>query len=265
MAKIKCICKICGNYIGEYYPSVIRDTCSKECYKKLVSRMVSGKKNPNYRHGKCIENRCKNCGTLIDPRSTYCQKCGCGHTKGYRHTYEARQLIGRKSREKWTPDFKNKFKLTMIKRGHWIDPRNKEPYLIYRELSDWKYKMWDLLDQESLEKLKKYGIFNIQNNRNGCVRDHMYSRKSGFINGVFPIILRHPANCQCLTFSENISKAQKNKSKVDNQLEFKDDVISLEELFNRIYSFNKEWKEQSQCIELIEKYKSGERFCIKEG
>ena len=42
------------------------------------------------------------------------------------------------------------------------------------------------------------------------VRDHIFGRKNGFVLGVFPEIIRHPANCQIITHSDNIKKSLKN-------------------------------------------------------
>ena len=59
--------------------------------------------------------------------------------------------------------------------------------------------------------LKLYGFANAKNHKTiGITRDHIYSRKSGFINGVFPEILRHPANCKLMLNYENSSKSSKN-------------------------------------------------------
>lgn len=113
---IKCFCVVCGAYIGEFFPSQIRRTCSKECYSKLISNQVKGEKNPNYRHGKYIENRCKNCGKLIDPRSTFCHKCRPGRgggtgMRGYRHSEETKKIIGEKSKQKWkSKEYREKIK-----------------------------------------------------------------------------------------------------------------------------------------------------------
>jgi hypothetical protein len=74
--KILCVCEICGAEIGRFYPSQKRRTCSKECYKKLISVLVSGDYNPNYKNGKFyITNNCEICNKDIDPRSKRCAQC----------------------------------------------------------------------------------------------------------------------------------------------------------------------------------------------
>ena len=47
--------------------------------------------------------------------------------------------------------------------------------------------MFDIITDSNQQKLlKEFGIFNSYSNTKGVVRDHMYSRLSGFKNGVFP-------------------------------------------------------------------------------
>lgn len=72
---------------------------------------------------------------------------------------------------------------------------------------------------------------------------------------IYFTILRHPCNCQILTHSENIKK--KKYQYID-----KND-LTLDELFNRIISYKKEWYEQELVLRLIEDYKNGKRWFNK--
>jgi hypothetical protein len=64
--KIDCYCKICKNYIGKFFPSVIKLTCSDKCYKKLVSINSKGPKGGNYKDGRTLKKYyCKNCNKQI--------------------------------------------------------------------------------------------------------------------------------------------------------------------------------------------------------
>ena len=74
--------------------------------------------------------------------------------------------------------------------------------------------------------------------------------KNGFVLGVFPEIIRHPANCQIITHSDNIKKSLKND----------DSDIQLVELFDRISNWGKVYFEQLLCVELIEQYNNGKRY-----
>jgi hypothetical protein len=166
------------------------------------------------------------------------------------HTEETKLLIGKKSKEKFTLEYKKKQYNIMVERGVWIPKEEKKPYIYYRELSNWNYNVLNY-PIDGIDKFKILGYYN-RNNKNGVVRDHMFSRRSGFEQQVFPEILRHPSNCKLITHKENISKQQNKKIKSDS--------ITLDELFNRIENFNFDYDEQIICIEKIKKYKNGERY-----
>lgn len=169
--KTICYCVICNKYIGDYTPSVLRKVCSINCRKKLNSIQNKGCGNPNYRHGKNIENKCKLCKKEIDPRSTTCQKCRSKffgvNFKGKRHTEETKKLIGKKSSEKFTPEFKLKMRKILEERGYWIPEAQIPKYLKYYRACEWD------------EGVPNTGDFN-------RVRDHEYSRIDGFTNNVPP-------------------------------------------------------------------------------
>ena len=113
--------------------------------------------------------------------------------------------------------------------------------------------MFDIIDDVNQQKLlKDFGIFNAYSNTKGVVRDHKYSRMSGFKNKVFPQILRHPCNCQIILHSQNISKKQCRYIDDDSQ--------TLEQLFTKILSYDKIWIEQDICKKLINDYKNGKRW-----
>jgi len=256
-------------------PSRNKRCCSREC----MSVFQRGENNPNFgnqwtnkqrihqsdimkskvnddfrykvgsanRGKKFSEERCKNIseghkGIKREPMSEECKK-----------------KIGLKSKEKWTDEYKENFRRQMEDGGFWIPLEEKDDSKIYFEESNWIDKMFDIVD-DGKDLLLEFGVFNIIENKKGVVRDHRYGRISGFKNGVFPEILRHPANCQIILHSENVSKAQLNRGK-----ERQDSSISLEELFEEIKSYQKEWKEQDLVLELIKEYESGKRSNKKGG
>jgi hypothetical protein len=77
------------------------------------------------------------------------------------------------------------------------------------------------LDYDLVEKHGWYSPSNKGNNLNGVSKDHMYSVREGFINGVDPEIIKHPANCRLMIHNENNKKNTKCS-------------ITLEELLDRI-------------------------------
>jgi Uncharacterized protein containing a Zn-ribbon (DUF2116) len=60
-----------------------------------------------------------------------------------------------------------------------------------------------------IEKYGWYSPINKNNNIDGVSRDHIYSIKEGYDNNISPEIIKHPANCQLLKHSNNISKNKK--------------------------------------------------------
>jgi len=171
---------------------------------------------------------------------------------GTPHTEESKKKIGKKSKEKFTTEYRLKVRGTMEAKGYWIPLSEKTDYKIYFGLSNWICRMWDLVeDINQLVRLKEYGIFNPRSNIKGLVRDHQYSRKSGCENGVFPEILRHPVNCKLISTSENVAKSSCRIAK---------DTLTKEELFNGILEYDRFWIEQSRCVELINEYKKGNRY-----
>jgi hypothetical protein len=111
--------------------------------------------------------------------------------------------------------------------------------------------MYDrVTDESQLALLQEHGVFNNRTNSKGVVRDHMFSRWSGFQERVFPELLRHPCNLQLITHSENVGKAHRKE---------KDDQ-TLVQLFDRIRAYSSEWPEQMLCLQLIEDYESGRRY-----
>lgn len=160
-----------------------------------------------------------------------------------------RKLIGEKSKLKFTDKFRDSFRKTMEDRGFWVKLSDKSDYQIYFKESNWVSKMFDILYLDvDREKLKMFGVYNRVTNPKGMVRDHIYSRREGFINGVFPEIIRHPINCQLLSQSQNISKGSRFTGH------------NVYTMLDSIIKYNGTWKEHEKCLSLIEDYKNGKRW-----
>lgn len=290
MSKVKCVCAFCGG-VFERYASVIKNkktlfcdkVCKAEYQKTLVGELnpqhgregKSGKDNPNYgnkwsqeqkdiaskrskdwlnenkdewleinRNREWTEEGKKNIGESARARLT-------GITKPPM-SEQQKEKIGIKSAKKFTPDFKEKYRKTMEERGHWLPKDQKDPYDVYFAEAEWIDRMFDLVYLNGAELLMEHGVFNMKTNSKGVVRDHKLGRKLGYTLGIFPQILRHPANCQIITHGNNVSKAHKCKST--------DSILTVNELFDAIINFPYEWKEQEECIRLINLYKQGNRY-----
>jgi hypothetical protein len=169
----------------------------------------------------------------------------------FSHSEESKKIIGEKSREKFTEEFKGKFYQTMVERGIWTAKEDLDPYKFYREISNWNCNVLNF-GIVGVEKIKEFGFYNGKTNKNGLVRDHRFSRKSGFDLGVFPEILRHPVNCELISHGDNIRKRQSKSINADS--------ISVEDLFGLIKNFEGEYQEHDLCLERIKDYDDGKRY-----
>ena len=169
------------------------------------------------------------------------------------HSDASKEIIGRKSQEKFTEEFKKAFRIVMEELGHWVKLSDKKDSEIYFAEANWKEKMFDkIVDKDQLFLLETLKVFNNKTNTKGVVRDHIFGRKDGFELGVFPEIIRHPCNCQILTHSDNVKKrSNKNKDRSD---------IGISELFQRIKMYTGDWKEQEIVLLKIKEYENGERW-----
>lgn len=140
---------------------------------------------------------------------------------------------------------------SQVASGKYTDPKLKDDWIIYQDISHFKGSIDNFIHTDEQWKLyKKYGLFNSRSknmNLNGLVRDHKFSRRHGFDYRVFPEIIRHPVNCILIPHRNNSGKGYASS-------------ISLNELFDSIFCYQKEWHEHQICIKLIDKYLEGERW-----
>jgi len=246
------ICDNCGKSYKRY-PSQIQGKtkcCSFECKHALQKISFIGKDNPNYRKGiHCEISICPICGNKKDYRAEVCVNCYERHTfLGKHHTEETKRIIGIKSKEKFTPLFKKKHRETMERLGRWFPEDIQKEYRVYFVMCNWDFGNNSAIKNYQL--LCKHGFFCATSNINGVVRDHIFSRRDGFKNNVFPKILKHPANCQFLTNVGNIKKGSISP-------------ISLTDLFDKIQKYNGDYKNHNTCLNLIASYKNGKRYTSK--
>jgi len=90
-----------------------------------------------------------------------------------------------------------------------------------------KFGLSSFPDEYEFTLIENYGWYSPTNKNNigGVSRDHIFSIREGFELGIDPKIISHPANCQLMIHSKNISKHKKSD-------------ISIEELMNKIQKFN---------------------------
>jgi hypothetical protein len=103
-----------------------------------------------------------------------------------------------------------------------------DKYQAYRRDCLFKFNLADYPEHFEFSLIEKYGWYsptNKKNNLEGVSRDHMLSVREGFELGIDPKLISHPANCRLMKHTDNISKNKKS-------------VITLEELLEKIKTFN---------------------------
>ena len=272
----KLITKQCPSCKTEFktYPSIDAKCCSKKCSAEHVKATGQFKGTNNHNSGKKWTEEQKSslsatktaqvadnpqlrseCGksnrgvkfTQARIDSMHAHRTPESYSKP--HTEDTKRKIGTKSREKFTDDYRENYRTKMELGGHWVQRDQKADFEIYYSAANWNQRLWDVVESELTNTL---GVFHPTKNSKGVVRDHMYSRKSGFENGVFPSILRHPANCQIITHSANVKK------RVSRYID--KNALTLDEVFNRITTYKHSWHEQETCLLDIKRYLNGERW-----
>jgi L-rhamnose mutarotase len=161
------------------------------------------------------------------------------------HSDDIKKIIGQKSKEKWTDEYKEKHRKAMEDLGFWIPKSQVHPYKMYYKESNWIRNMIEYFDDQSLRNLHHFGIFSKTNTR-GFVRDHIVPRKVGYEFALPPYILRHPANLQFISHAENVQKGF-----LDRKLTLQEQQCIIDLLLERILAFDKCWEEHDTCINFI--------------
>lgn len=91
--------------------------------------------------------------------------------------------------------------------------KDKDEFLIYKSDASFKFSLNDYPDAFDFSLIEKHGWYSPSNSKKpnigGVSRDHMISVKEGFRLDIDPKLLSHPANCQLMIHSDNISKNKK--------------------------------------------------------
>jgi hypothetical protein len=158
---------------------------------------------------------------------------------------EVRKVIGQKSKEKWTDEYRVTHRQTMETLGYWVPLEDRDPYDIYYKDANWQSSMIKYFDDVAKKKLNEFGIFGKKNSR-GWVRDHIVSRMIGYEFNLPAYIIRHPANLQFIPHSDNVSKGFSERRLTSEEKE-----CLIHKLLEKIKNYNSDWIEQEVCLEYI--------------
>lgn len=254
--KVAITCYVCNGEFFRYEKAIgARNFCNLMCFKLYQkSDEFRAKRSQLTKDSMTLERRAQigdqHRGKIESEETRRLKSESHKGKKPYEMTDEIRANIGKGSSAKFTHEYKKKNRKRREELGLAVPLEEKNDYLLYRDFANWIERMWDQAEGDQLQLLKERGVFNSRSNSSGVVRDHSFSRWSGFQQGVFPEILRHPCNLQLLTHGENVRKAQ--SSVKDNQ--------TLQQLFDKIKAYTLEWIEQEKCLVLIERFERGERY-----
>jgi hypothetical protein len=237
-------CNSCRNY---YVNKYMRDytKCSNTFKEKKEEKERKYLENPKH----CIE--CDEIILFLKKDNSFCSSsCSVKHTnknrtvtwgnkisKSLQKYFDSEECVKNNTKQ----DFKiclncsNKFQKNKLfcsiecKREY--ERNNMDSLKKYRADCNFNFNLADYKDEFDFSLVEQYGWYspsNKKNNLGGVSRDHMFSVKDGFELNIDPKILSHPANCQLLIHSKNVSK-HRNSS------------IALEELMKKIEEFNKKY------------------------
>jgi hypothetical protein len=279
-------CQYCNKEVTKRIePKTKRHYCSVECKKsdkdsypttwtierrQKYSKMMTGENNPNYGNKWSDEQKKQQSDRMsqkFKDNPLYAYECGKSNRgkkfsqdqidgmhkhrskESYCHPHsdEIKQKIGLKSKEKWTPEYKEKHRQTMEFLGKWEPLSTKNLYKIYYSNANWIGSMIEFFNDTDMNYFKEFGFFNCKTNLFGCVRDHIVPRKVGYEFNIPYQLLRHPANLQLLSNSNNIKKGYN-----DRKLSFNEKQHIINELYEKIANFNKDWHEHQLCLTLLE-------------
>ena len=241
-------CKQC-KFKGEDNPNYGKKWTQEK--KELQSQIIKTKVDDDYREkcSKGMKGKEVSDDTKLKRKKTLEEKKRNGYVKP-EMSDETKLKIGLKSSAKFTKEYKRRIREINEERGVWIKIEDKKDYHFYRNISNWVGQVINE-NTKGYERLKNNTFYSKKNrDKNTLVRDHMFGRKNGFFNEVFPEIIRHPANCQLITHSENIKKS----------LSADDSEITINELFDKIMSWDNFYFEHELCLRLIDDYKNGLRY-----
>jgi hypothetical protein len=102
----------------------------------------------------------------------------------------------------------------------------------YKQDTKFNFNLADYPNEFDFSLIEEYGWYSPSNsnkpNINGVSRDHMISVKEGFRMNIDPKLLSHPANCELMKHSDNISK-------------YKKCSLTIDELLGKIDNWNKKY------------------------
>jgi hypothetical protein len=209
-------CKNCGGDIA--YDSRDSDYCSKKCSSVCVNLNRKGIKLTTTTEGtknKSISNRERHGNKFGEYELNPNTCCNCNTKLSFK----------KRNNSYCSKPCRNEF-----------NRKNMDVFTLYKANSAFKFSLNEFPNEFDFSLIKKFGWYSPSNSKKpnigGVSRDHMISVKEGFKLGIEPKLLNHPANCQLMVHSDNISKNKKSS-------------LTLDELIVRINEWDLKYKNNS--------------------
>jgi hypothetical protein len=101
--------------------------------------------------------------------------------------------------------------------------KNRDEYSQYKLDCQFKFNLSDYQEEFNFELIKEHGWYSPSNsnkpNIKGISRDHIISVHEGYERKIDPKIISHPANCNLMVHSDNISKNKRSDIELEQLLE----------------------------------------------
>lgn len=135
---------------------------------------------------------------------------------------------------------------------------------LYRQKCQFRFNVKNFEFIPGLENISKLGIYHPTKNPNGLCRDHMVSVEYGWTHKIDPAIISHPANCQLISNSENISKNSNCHLTIDQLLARIDDItVPVDKIKVFVPKSEEHKKKISESIKRLYEQKNGARGEIR--
>lgn len=190
-----CVCKLCRN-IKIDHKSAGRKFCSNNCSASATNRT---------RELPWKEAKCSKCNNICKVKCTHvkntCDECKMKRSKELLLLRKGNTIRKCVSCENLV-DFKKQY----------CSDCKYVYYHVYRPNCEFNFNLADFPEEFNMKLVGELGWYsptNRNDNLEGVCRDHMFSVRQGFVDGVDPEMIKHPANCKLMTHPENSSKKTK--------------------------------------------------------
>lgn len=122
---------------------------------------------------------------------------------------------------------------------------------MYRKVTIFKFSLNSYPNEFDFSLIDKHGWYRAKNHGNnltGVSRDHLFSVMEGFNQMINPLILAHPANCELVQHTKNISKNNKCSLTLDQLL---DKIKNWNSKYCETFSVNKVFITEEDLREIV--------------